>query len=536
MPKLTINPTQLTPEQMDLFIEVLLSYSDTKVWIKKEQYISGLGYSLELTHTILQRMRKKNEDGSRRSGCRYEILHNIPLCKKDAVEIYKSLATLSPDDDNGNRLKIKKPEKKRIIKIQNPAKISLELETALRIIKQEALILEKLPHLSGKPLVTDFSLKQTYMYNTMRRLPGKELFDILLDDVEGRVVLSTDQRFALSYAVLNAYVNQVYNHDLVHRDIKLENILVSMTPSITVNIIDYGYAKPKDVTDGLTCGTLAYTAPEIFRNVEISSASDVYSLARVLGLIWGDYLGYYVYQGNATLYFRNYAGHFPYSRLFQEGTMPDITAAEKAKIKNTLEKMSAYKPDNRINVTEALAVFADLTAHRPPDLSHYPSTVEAVDEAAEQFLPNPPKSLIAIHEQLAGLRKKINWLIDHEYYDMAPLVIFACLGLSMETTAFEQSFQASPLEKALFDKYTIRCQEHLELLYSMLNQHQNDSADIFKKLRINVNLLAGYIKLGYANYKQIEKIGFFAPPKSQRQTEILELTLADSSSEHQPKC
>ena len=58
----------------------------------------------------------------------------------------------------------------------------------------------------------------------------------------------------------------MHDNGYVHRDIKLENILLSEDSSL-IKLIDFGFAtKLRDVCDGLLMsklGTLPYMAPEL---------------------------------------------------------------------------------------------------------------------------------------------------------------------------------------------------------------------------------------------------------------------------------
>jgi MAP/microtubule affinity-regulating kinase len=63
------------------------------------------------------------------------------------------------------------------------------------------------------------------------------------------------------YGILDA-LNYCHQHNIVHRDLKLENILVS--PDGTPKLIDFGFTYLADQKISNTfCGTLFYMAPEI---------------------------------------------------------------------------------------------------------------------------------------------------------------------------------------------------------------------------------------------------------------------------------
>jgi eukaryotic-like serine/threonine-protein kinase len=89
-------------------------------------------------------------------------------------------------------------------------------------------------------------------------------------------------RFGLQIAQALA---AAHAHDIVHHDIKPENILVR--PDGYIKVVDFGLARqfsPNDATSayGLTVGTLRYMSPEQVQGKPISSASDIFSLGLVL--------------------------------------------------------------------------------------------------------------------------------------------------------------------------------------------------------------------------------------------------------------
>jgi serine/threonine kinase 33 len=84
----------------------------------------------------------------------------------------------------------------------------------------------------------------------------------------------------------------MHNKDMVHRDLKLENILLSndLEPGCKYNIkvTDFGLSHMKGLSgsDGLMstrCGTLYYMAPEVIRNkLEYSKLCDVWSMGVIM--------------------------------------------------------------------------------------------------------------------------------------------------------------------------------------------------------------------------------------------------------------
>ena len=104
------------------------------------------------------------------------------------------------------------------------------------------------------------------------------------------------QQGPLAPATVSEITNQVcsalqvaHQHNVVHRDLKPDNIMVNVTISgLRVKVLDFGIAKLRDLTTGnLTVtgnvmGTPHYMSPEQCLGEEIDSRSDLYSLGVVI--------------------------------------------------------------------------------------------------------------------------------------------------------------------------------------------------------------------------------------------------------------
>ncbi|MES2998854.1 MAG: protein kinase [Pseudomonadota bacterium] len=143
---------------------------------------------------------------------------------------------------------------------------------------QEAEIMQLVPHLHSKPLIIDEFTKKSYI--VMWKLPGKNLFETLQSES-----LSTDQKMQLSLELLLALKNQVHSLDLVHGDIKTENIMVSFnskTSAPIVDMIDYGSSSRKE--DRQSRKFLPYFVGfcEAAGFEPCTQASDIFSLGKIL--------------------------------------------------------------------------------------------------------------------------------------------------------------------------------------------------------------------------------------------------------------
>ena len=104
----------------------------------------------------------------------------------------------------------------------------------------------------------------------------------LKDKVE-KGPLRTKELLNIAIAVADG-LNAAHEQEIVHRDIKSENIMISKTG--IVKIMDFGLAKRKGMSRitkaGSTLGTLAYMSPEQAEGLEVDRRSDLFSFGVVL--------------------------------------------------------------------------------------------------------------------------------------------------------------------------------------------------------------------------------------------------------------
>ena len=62
----------------------------------------------------------------------------------------------------------------------------------------------------------------------------------------------------------------------MHLDFKPSNIM--LTERNIVKVVDFGLARKFTWPLKVRCGTIGYAAPEIFKNAEIDSSSDIFSI------------------------------------------------------------------------------------------------------------------------------------------------------------------------------------------------------------------------------------------------------------------
>lgn len=175
----------------------------------------------------------------------------------------------------------------RVVKILKPS-LTEEEDFFLRF-RQEAQLTARLDH-PNILRVFDTGEVGGYFYIEMEYIAGKTLREYLQSTprITEREILSIGSQVAkaLEYAhqtEITAPDNEIIN-GILHRDIKPENIM--LTPGRLVKLMDFGAAKPLNITSntmqGMIVGTFHYMSPEQLKGDRLDVRSDFFSLGIVL--------------------------------------------------------------------------------------------------------------------------------------------------------------------------------------------------------------------------------------------------------------
>ena len=190
----------------------------------------------------------------------------------------------------------KKTGEKFAVKIMNKNQIKLKMKNK---IFQENKIITKFNHLnviSVFEIIEDFS----NYYIIMEYCENGEFFDYILSHQK----LSEEECSFFFYQIING-VEHIHSKGFAHRDLKLENIL--LTHKYILKIIDFGLShefKEDGELLNTKCGSPSYASPEIVLGKPYDGfKSDIWSCGIILFSIA---TGYMPFAGeNITILFRD---------------------------------------------------------------------------------------------------------------------------------------------------------------------------------------------------------------------------------------
>jgi len=217
-------------------------------------------------------------------------------------------------------------------------------------ILKEIDILQGLKH-ANIMLLVDHFIEEDKVYLLTELLNGGELLDAVLD--KGTY---SERDARKCFINLLHGVEYLHEMDVVHRDLKLENLILSSRNDFTtIKIVDFGLAKKSNSTRADTiCGTPQYVAPEVLHagagemslNSVYNSAVDMWSVGIVLFILLGGYPPFYD-EVDAELFEKIKRAKV----YFDDPCWDDVSAGAK----DLICKLLYADPDVRLTAKQALA-------------------------------------------------------------------------------------------------------------------------------------------------------------------------------------
>lgn len=207
---------------------------------------------------------------------------------------YKVISFLGEGGMGSTYLVYDETKKERVaLKILN-----LKDQKSIESFKKEFFLLSKFRHPNLVSVIDYGQIDSSIPFYTMEYVEGTDIFNYFLKvdpfdfEVNFFYKLCSQILLALDY---------IHNKNVVHGDIKPENILIHHKPGEKPipKILDFGLSQSSfaEHKEGLT-GSIGYVSPEKIRGEIIDGRSDLYSI----GIVFYEILtGKILYQGNDTL-------------------------------------------------------------------------------------------------------------------------------------------------------------------------------------------------------------------------------------------
>jgi len=248
--------------------------------------------------------------------------------------------------------------------------------------------------MSRLTLLAEYFEEAGRMYIIMELLSGGELLEALLNKEKGND--GTEARYSESDAriIFRQLINGVkYLHDIkiVHRDLKLENLLLAKKGDInTIKIADFGLAKKYGQAALSTiCGTPQYVAPEVIKGgsqpYTYGRECDLWSCGIILFILLGGYPPFYD-DSEPKLFRKIREGKYDMDDPVWKVISPEA--------KDLIAKLLCVDPEKRYTVDQVLNhpwMKADESDTRREGLLQ---TVPKMRSSMRRMQPLPPEDLV----------------------------------------------------------------------------------------------------------------------------------------------
>ena len=190
---------------------------------------------------------------------KYRISHKM-IGKGAFAEVYKGNLT----SDKNTKVAIKWYKKKRLF------------DKEIKAIKDEVNVLSTLDHPNIVKLHEVFQ-DEKYIYIVMEYLKGRTLSDWL---TKNEKPMSEEEATYVIHQLVSA-ISYWHSNNIVHRDIKLDNIIID--DNLKITLIDFGLSKnfSKSKIMKSTTGSPLFMAPEVLHK-KYSNKCDVWSIGVVM--------------------------------------------------------------------------------------------------------------------------------------------------------------------------------------------------------------------------------------------------------------
>ncbi len=363
------------------------------------------------------------------------------------------LAVIHVTDDEVAPLTIK-IKNKRLIHVQN------------KDGWHEFNLMQRCSHLSARGL---FAYIPSMI--SIRRPRGDILLQVLNRDRKNPSIAIND-RYRMTISFLRALRNQIHQAGLCHKGLKPDTIYFD-NESGEFTFVEFDISQLNDDKSDLRSrGNVVFSPPEEFTSVRTNKPVtdreysamvgmksmtnkkyDVYSAARVIGLIWRDLDTLFTdkYIASELMKKRIRSAFVPQFNLFHQ--LGDLTADEKFNIEKLLRDMTNPIPGERPALDECIERFLNVYLHRL--LRSVPSALQDAVKVSHELAINLDRRLEACNDRVGittCFTEVVNQLPDNDY---ALNHFIEILNIGCLKTSMSKSELVSKVEGvfALFDCY-----------------------------------------------------------------------------------
>jgi len=214
-------------------------------------------------------------------------------------------------------------------------------------VLRELNVLREVKHDNIMNYVAAFG-EEDKIYVVTELLKGGELMDYLMD--KGTY---TEEEAQICFKQLLAALEYIHNKGIIHRDLKLENMLMREQGDVgTVKLADFGMAKfvSQPETQKAIIGTPLYLAPEILNEIESNinpydTAGDMWSAGVILHILLAGFPPFYA-ETQPALFAMIREGAYTFQDPVWEGVSDSA--------KDLISKLLAVDPSKRLSASEAI--------------------------------------------------------------------------------------------------------------------------------------------------------------------------------------
>lgn len=220
----------------------------------------------------------------------------------------------------------------------------------------------------------------------MRKAGDMDLFKLQRRLYTGKIELSLLEYLELSLALVRV-VDELHQKGRIHRDLKSENVMISLSP-LRVRLIDFAFSCPSSKTQGKTTkGTLPFLPPEGFYEIKISQAGDIFSLGMTLADFWGDSSMHDINADDAASAEKYYQHRQKQQlKLFTGMSVPKDIAKPLSEL---LHGMIRFNPEERTGLKDVINTLTNLIEREKQYLAQLSDSEGNVPVKSEEGTPDP---------------------------------------------------------------------------------------------------------------------------------------------------